>query len=193
MPIRGGVADHIHDAVVGLRILAEGGRSKRTCSGTLIAPNLVLTAQHCIAESPSRIACSSARFGELVAPGEVHVTPSPVLCERCDVPWFQVREVLRPPGDGAVCGEDVARLVLDSQWRGEIGACKGDSGGPALDTSLQVIGVDSRGRVDCTSPIYSELTSHRAWILEEAERAADIGGYSPPDWVAAEGSARAER
>ncbi|AUX20725.1 uncharacterized protein SOCEGT47_011980 [Sorangium cellulosum] len=248
MPIQGGYADGRHDAVVGLRIFADEGR--RTCSGTLIAPNLVMTAQHCVAETPRRVACATSRFGELVAPDRVYATPSVLMCERCDTPWFSVREVLRPPGGGGrVCGRDIALLVLRSpvpaeraipfeprldappeegeryaavgfglsgalrrdsgvrrylgplsiacvgaacgdaeriapgEWRGETGACKGDSGGPALDAGSRVIGVGSRGRIDCERPIYTGLLPHRAWIVAVGGRAAAIGRYAPPAWV----------
>lgn len=247
-PIQGGYADGDRASVVGLRIFSDEGR--RTCSGALIAPNLVLTAQHCIAESPRRISCAESRFGDVVAPDRVYVTPSVLLCERCDVPWFSVHEVLPvPSGDDRVCGNDIALLVLDSpvpsehatpldprldeppeqgesyaavgfgrtgaqnrdsgvrrqldalrvacvgagcdtkgrvaesEWVGETGTCPGDSGGPALDVWERVIGVSSRGRGDCNHPIYSGLVPHREWIIAEGRRAAEIGGYSLPDWA----------
>lgn len=248
MPIQGGYTDGRHEAVVGLRIFAEGGR--RTCSGTLIAPNLVLTAQHCVAETPQRVACASSSFGKVVEPDRIFITPSVLMCERCNAPWFAVREVLRPPGGhGRVCGHDIALLVLRSpvpaehatpiaprldeppaegevyaavgfglsdarrndsgirrylgplevacvgaacgeedriapgEWRGETGACRGDSGGPALDADMRVIGIGSRGRIDCQRPIYTGLLPHREWITAVGWRAAAIGRYAPPEWV----------
>ena len=44
--IRGGVVDEEHTAIVGLR-MSQGLFAAGICSGTLIAPNLVLTARHC--------------------------------------------------------------------------------------------------------------------------------------------------
>src|SRR4051812_40113745 len=58
--IQGGYPDRSDLAVTGLLILDRKGRMSRTCSGALIAPNLLLTAQHCLADAPKRIACKTA-------------------------------------------------------------------------------------------------------------------------------------
>ncbi|GAC1534849.1 MAG: hypothetical protein NVS3B10_28330 [Polyangiales bacterium] len=54
-PIIGGTADSADTFVVGIDI---GGSS--VCSGTMIAPNLVLTARHCVSQTPEALDCSVA-------------------------------------------------------------------------------------------------------------------------------------
>jgi hypothetical protein len=82
---------------------------------------------------------------------------------------------------GADC--NAPQRVTDSEWQGESAACRGDSGGPALDAAEAVIGVDSRGSVSCDRPIYSGLIAHRDWLIAEGARAASVGGFSIPPWA----------
>ncbi|MEZ4463488.1 MAG: trypsin-like serine protease [bacterium] len=43
-----------------------GGGQQGICSGSLIAPNLVMTAQHCVAEIRSpQVICGQSAFGNL--------------------------------------------------------------------------------------------------------------------------------
>ncbi len=51
--IIGGVADTTNNWVVGIEIGGAG-----VCSGSLIAPNLVLTARHCVSKTPSKLDCN---------------------------------------------------------------------------------------------------------------------------------------
>ncbi len=246
--MEGGYLDADDRAVVGLAILGPTGRLSRTCSGVLIAPDVVLTAQHCIAESPDMIHCDSSAFGPTVDPIHVFATTSDDMWGS-DATWTRAREVMTPPGSAAVCGRDVAMVILShpvpedaaapliprldraaeegepyaavgfgntdgdaedaglrrrrdgllvecvgyrcgtseqvagSEWRGDAGACNGDSGGPALDEDGRVLGITSRGPFGCNDPIYGGLTAHRGWIAEHAARAAETAGYSAPAWV----------
>ncbi len=50
--IKGGYTDSTDKAVVGLVMFV--GQGYGTCSGTLITPNIVLTAQHCIVRVEGR-------------------------------------------------------------------------------------------------------------------------------------------
>lgn len=251
--IKGGYSDGDDRAVPGLLVTDRFGQVARTCSSSLIAPNLVLTAQHCVAEAPKLIACKTASFGEPVDSTQVFVTLDDAMWTGGS-PWMAAQEVLRPPDGNAVCGRDIALVVLrspvrnseatplaprldqppelgevysavgfgdtegggrdggrrrrrdglavecvgyscgaqqrvaGSEWRGETGICSGDSGGPALDQAGRVIGVTSRGPIGCADPIYGGLIDHRAWIMKEAARAADLGGYEVPEWAAASGT-----
>lgn len=252
LEIKGGYPDEEDRAVAGLLITDRRGRVSRTCSSTLIAPNLVLTAQHCVADAPKLISCKTATFGERVDPTQVFATLGSALWA-ADAPWLSARAVLSPPDGNAVCGRDLALIVLSSplrasevtplaprldrppevsevysavgygdtegrardsgirrrrdglriecvgygcgrqeritgsEWRGESGICSGDSGGPALDVTGRIIGVTSRGPAGCADPIYGGLIAHRDWLVTEARRAAETGGYDVPWWATASG------
>lgn len=117
LEIKGGYPDAGDRAVAGLLITDRRGRVARTCSSTLIAPNLVLTAQHCIAEAPKLIACKTATFGEPVDASQVFATLGSAMWA-ADAPWIAARALLSPPDGNAVCGRDLALVVLSSPVRG---------------------------------------------------------------------------
>jgi hypothetical protein len=240
--IRGGVDDTVDVAVVGIVDDMTGA----TCTGSLIAPDLVMTAQHCVARVMNIGPCTQGEFAAPGAPAAYHVTTKPVIGFNPS-DFRAVAEVRIPPGTG-FCGRDLALLRLatrvpttearsiaprlapapvaaeeysavgygstddngtgsgtrrrrdgmkvscvgagcastflgDAEWRGQEGTCQGDSGGPALAGDGRVTGVLSRGAVGCTMPTYTTVASHAAWLVDEAVRAAGLGGYPPPSWT----------
>lgn len=113
-PISGGYSTSGDRAVVGIVNIGNGGLG--ICSGTLIAPNLVLTAQHCIAPTLNQVqggvSCPVTRFGSAYAPSGVFVTTEPQLSQNPAL-YVGVQEVLTPPdGSREFCGRDMAMLVL---------------------------------------------------------------------------------
>lgn len=108
--IEGGTVDDEHTAVVGIAII--NGFQQGGCSGSLIAPNLVLTAQHCVADSPAAIDCRSAEFGEIYGPDSFFVTTATTFPNN-PRDWYSVQRVEVVPGARDVCGQDVAVLILD--------------------------------------------------------------------------------
>src|SRR5271165_6381141 len=65
--IQGGQPDTTHTFVVGV-IAQFGGGVSGLCTGTLLAPNLAVTARHCIAPpSGTTVDCKSSTFGTQVA------------------------------------------------------------------------------------------------------------------------------
>ena len=58
--IQGGTVDQQDSAIVAILIDTSQGMS--LCSGTLVGPNLVLSAHHCVADSSST-ACGANSFG----------------------------------------------------------------------------------------------------------------------------------
>jgi hypothetical protein len=245
--IQGGERDFEHTAVVGMFSTSSGGM----CSGTLIAPNLVLTAQHCVARVSSEyVVCGESSFGSTQDPADVLWTTQPQLSQNPS-DYVRGKEIHVPDGTGDMCGEDIALVILrdnipaseaepitprldehvergetyaalgyghtgsgrgagvrrileglttacggsncpsysgvqSNEWMGGDGVCQGDSGGPALDEDGMVLGALSRGASGCRSGVYSSVSGWDEWIRDTAERAAEVGEYTPPEWVGGE-------
>ena len=109
--IQGGVVDSGRKAVVGLVI--QMGWAGGSCSGSLIAPNLVLTAQHCVSEisTSQGVACGFSRFSSPFGPNNVFVTTE---TEFPRWGYYDVEEIIVPVTEGEVCGNDIALMVLSS-------------------------------------------------------------------------------
>jgi len=106
--IMGGYEDVASTYTVGL--YAAQGYAGGICSGTLIAPNLVLTAQHCIAEVSSEyVFCGETQFGEAMRPSSVRVTTAPRMR---DGQFITVNSIHIPAESKEMCGNDIALLVL---------------------------------------------------------------------------------
>ena len=112
-PIKGGYTDTEDKAVVGLVMFVGGGYG--TCSGTLITPNIVLTAQHCIApvenEVQGGVVCGYTSFGAPYDGDQIYITTDTVLSQD-ENNYYAVQDVVIPPGN-ELCGADIAILVLD--------------------------------------------------------------------------------
>jgi len=77
----------------------------------LIAPNLVLTARHCVETVPAgAVNCAQTKFTPPKGNQDVVVSTSTNL--HGSVPYFQVSQVHVPPDGSSVCGNDIALLVL---------------------------------------------------------------------------------
>jgi Trypsin len=101
-----------HDAVVMIRI---GDRAQ--CTGTLVAPNLVLTARHCVSETDEGIQCSPS--GRAIAGGNVGAD---FAAEELVV--YGGRSAPRPMAVGKrifhdraenLCDHDLALVLLDRE------------------------------------------------------------------------------
>lgn len=108
--IKGGVDDAADTAVVGIYDV----KLNALCSGSLIAPNVVLTAHHCVApiineDAQSGVVCSKTAFGAAFGPEHFIVTTRQNIVD--DSGDHAIREVLTPP-DSLLCGNDQAILIL---------------------------------------------------------------------------------
>jgi hypothetical protein len=109
--IQGGTLDTTHNFAVGV-IQHANNQSVAFCSGVLLAPNLVATARHCVANvSAMLIDCATTTFSSPVPATKVLVTSSPTINGAST--YAGVSSITVPPGSG-VCGNDIALLILSS-------------------------------------------------------------------------------
>jgi hypothetical protein len=110
---------------VGILVNAGGGIA--ICTGSLIAPNLVLTAHHCVADGLTQnLACNPNSFGNPYPVTAFRITTSynaaATYFNNGSFPsvnnstWFGARNVWVPNND--ICGGDMATLELSSPITG---------------------------------------------------------------------------
>ncbi|MGK3969843.1 serine protease [Sorangium sp. So ce118] len=111
--IRDGYLDDGDRAVVGIYNAEIGA----ICTGSLIAPNVVLTARHCVSdmanELDGQITCRSTKFTDTHLAGRILVTTDAEIGR--DSAFYAGREIVLLPGNDAdsFCGNDQAILILD--------------------------------------------------------------------------------
>jgi hypothetical protein len=110
-PIRGGAVDPETRAVFSLRSRL-GGSATRQCTATLVAPNLLLTARHCLVSTLEGPGCGEP-FPPLVAPSAVDLTYATRLDseEAAEIPVVQAVE-FSAPADATPCGADLSLIRI---------------------------------------------------------------------------------
>jgi hypothetical protein len=119
-PIKGGYEDATDKAVVGILHASSGS----LCTGSLIAPNVVLTARHCVAptlEGDAGVVCGQTAFGAPHDGGGFLVTTADELTLGSAGEFFGevvvgLAGMLGIPAysedDSPFCGQDVAIVIL---------------------------------------------------------------------------------
>lgn len=108
--IAGGTTDVSHQNV--FLLARESMTSAALCTATLIAPNLLLTARHCVAQGTSEdhVLCGDSMLGDPFPPSAFFTTNDPM--PRDHSAFFAAADV-RVPGQGVdTCGYDVALIIL---------------------------------------------------------------------------------
>ncbi|MBX3264095.1 MAG: trypsin-like serine protease [Labilithrix sp.] len=152
--IRGVSSGTEHDAVVVLTTFREGLR-RSLCTATLVAPNLVITARHCVSDTESSTACSmdgtpivgggvkgDRAAGDLVVfLGKGGVAPD------TEVEVNGVARGAKVVVDAAsnVCNRDVAFVVLDRKLAAPVAPLR--LGPPTMSETVSAVGwgIDETG------------------------------------------------
>lgn len=146
--ITGGSADHGHPAVVAIRI-----GSNALCTGSIVAPDVVLTARHCVSNTAEAVSCGSHDVYGDRDPRAMVVYSNGVAIAK--------GRALVVPSSSRLCGEDAAAIVLDrkvsitplsigspasGEWATAVGFGKQGTYGPAgekMKRKVRVLAVSS--------------------------------------------------
>lgn len=164
--IRGATSGKEHDAVVVLTTFRDGLR-RSLCTATLIAPNLIITARHCVSDTDSSTACSKEGTPITGAAVKADRDPNSLvvflgksgLAPNTDDEANGIARGARLVVDPAatVCNRDVAFVVLDKKLDAPVAALR--LGPPKVDEMVAAVGwgIDETGTLPRTREVRSDI------------------------------------
>jgi Trypsin len=165
--IRGMVSGTEHDAVVILTTFKDGLR-RSLCTATVVAPNLIITARHCVSDTDSSTACS--KEGTPITGGGVkadrNATDLVVFLGQDGIaPDTEVEangsargaKVIVDPSTN-VCNRDVAFVVLDRKVAAPVAPIR--LGAPMLDEKVAAVGwgIDETGALPKSREVRPDIS-----------------------------------